>query len=106
MFLFIVHLQVFISIDFTKFPSPDWITLDKEASKKTPGHSMHDSEFVDDSILDILVPQASEYDVAEIISSRGVHDDGESDTARFFSFISQRSILHFGKIDLDAHANH
>lgn len=67
---------------------------------------MHDSEFVEDSILDILIPQDSEYDVAEIIGSRGVHDDGESDTARFFSFISQRSVLHFGKIDLDALANH
>lgn len=67
---------------------------------------MYDSEFLDDSILDILVPQDSECDVAAIISSTNIQDNGKSDASRFFSFIPQRSILHFGKLDLDAHANH
>lgn len=67
---------------------------------------MYDSEFIDDSVLDILVPQDSEYDVAKIISSTSFHDNGESDESRLFSFIPQRSTLHFGKLDLDAHANH
>lgn len=57
---------------------------------------MYDSEFIDDSVLDILVPQDSEYDVAKLISSTNIHDNGESDASRLFSFIPQRSTLHFG----------
>lgn len=67
---------------------------------------MYDSEFVNDSILDILVPQDSEYSVAEIISSSNLQDNGGADVSRLISFIPQRSVLHFGKLDLDAGANH
>lgn len=84
----------------------NWINLDKKATRKIHRLSMYDSEFVEDSILDILVPQDSEYDVAAIISSTNIHDNGESDVSKLFPFIPQRSILHFGKFDLDAYANH
>lgn len=67
---------------------------------------MYDSEFLNDSIVDILVPQDSDYDVAEIISSTIIHDNGESDGSRLFSFIPQRNILYFGKPGLDAPVNH
>lgn len=68
----------------------------------SPWLSMYDSEFITDSILDILVPQDSEYDVAKIISSTNVHENGQSDSFRLFPFIPQRSILYFGKLNLDA----
>ncbi|MCJ1465380.1 hypothetical protein MMC07_003998 [Pseudocyphellaria aurata] len=59
---------------------------------------MYDSEFLDDSIVDILVPQDSDYDVAEIISSTINLDTGESDGSRLFSFIPQRNILYFDEL--------
>ncbi|MCJ1267260.1 hypothetical protein MMC22_007145 [Lobaria immixta] len=59
---------------------------------------MYDSEFIDDSVLDILVPQDSEYDVAKLISSTNIHDNGESDASKLFSFVPQRSTLHFDEL--------
>lgn len=72
---------------------------------KSSRYSMYSPSFVDDSVLDILVPQDSEYDVEKIISSTAISEHEESDD-RLFPFISQRDTLHFGESHLESRANH
>ena len=67
---------------------------------------MYSLNFVHDSVLDILVPQNSEYDVEEIISSSAFPEQEEPNNSGLFPLISQRDTLYFGKSHLESRVNH
>ena len=58
---------------------------------------MDTTDFVDTSILDILVPQASDIGVEELLSSAEDQINGGLDGRSLVASISQRDILYFGK---------
>ena len=55
------------------------------------------TDFVDTSVLDILVPQVSDVDVEELLSSAGDQACEGLDGRSLAASISQRDILYFGK---------
>lgn len=66
---------------------------------------MYGSESLDDLVLDILVPQASKYDVEDIINSTEVSELDEVDESSWFPSVAQRGVLYFGKLLLEAYAD-
>lgn len=56
--------------------------------------SMYDSRFIDDSVVDVVVPQQSDYEVEDIITSTNAIEPEESGV---LPQIPQRSLLYFGK---------
>lgn len=60
---------------------------------------MDDSNFIQNSLLDILIPQDSEYDIENMIKPADVNEHTELNNTRFFPFIARRNVLHFGKFD-------
>lgn len=64
--------------------------------------SMYDSRFIDDSVVDVIVPQHSDYEVEDIIASTGSLEPEESGV---FPQIPQRGLLYFGKLRGDMPVN-
>lgn len=63
---------------------------------------MYDSTFIDDSVLDVIIPQHSDHEVGEIIAST---DTVEPKEFGLFPQIPQRSLLYFGKLKSDRPVN-
>lgn len=63
---------------------------------------MYDSRFIDDSVLDVIVPQHSDHEVEDIIASTDTVEPVESGV---FPRIPQRSLLYFGKLKSDRPVN-
>lgn len=64
--------------------------------------SMFDPRFIDDSVLDVIVPQHSDHEVEDIIAST---DTVEPEESGVFPQIPQRSLLYFGKLKNDRPVN-
>lgn len=58
---------------------------------------MDSPNFIDNSVLDILVPQDSVYDVEQLIESANSNEHAETGVCKLFPFIATRKILYFGK---------
>lgn len=67
-------------------------------SVSTKAISMLDSRFLDDSVIDVIVPQHSDYEVEDIIASTSSLEPEESGV---FPQIPQRGLLYFGKFKGD-----
>lgn len=63
---------------------------------------MYDSRFIDDSVVDVIVPQHSGYEVEDIIASTNAVEPEDSGV---FPKIPQRSLLYFGKLKGDMPLN-
>ena len=55
-----------------------------------------DVEFLKNSLLDVLVPQASDLNVADALAS--TRDEGRLEDTILISSIAQRSVLFFGQL--------
>ena len=58
---------------------------------------MSDAEFAKNSVLDILIPETTDLDIEEALSS--IDETRESDDTALISSIPQRSLLYFGSSD-------
>lgn len=95
-----------------KMPSPiSFYSRDSETlnyinsvsiSVSTKHISMYDSRFLDESIIDVIVPQHSNYEVEDIIASTSSLEPEEFGV---FPQIPQRSLLYFGKLKGDMPVN-
>lgn len=63
---------------------------------------MYDSRFIDDSVVDVIVPQHSDFEVKNIIASLNALEPEESGV---FPQIPQRGLLYFGKLKYDMPVN-
>ena len=59
---------------------------------------MSDAEFARTSVLDILIPEVTDLDIEEALSS--VEETSQSDESALISAIPQRSLLYFGRLML------
>lgn len=99
-----------------KMPSPNFLSrfqISRDSETLTYVHSvsisvptklisMHDSSFIDDSVVDVIVPQHSDYEVEDIIASTSSFEPEESG---LFPQIPQRGLLYFGKLKGDMPVN-
>lgn len=90
------------SISFQGSRSRDSDLHSVSISVPTKFISMHDSRFIDDSVVDVIVPQHSDYEVGDIIASTSALEPEESGV---FPQIPQRGLLYFGKLKGDVPVN-
>ena len=64
---------------------------------------MDSPKFIEDSILDVLVPQDSDYDVEKLLEYADTGEHAEPGLCRLFPLIATRNMLHFGKSKLAKH---
>lgn len=92
----------FLSRFHPKTRSRDYDLHSVSISVPTKLISMHDSRFIDDSVVDVIVPQHSDYEVGDIIASTSALEPEESGV---FPQIPQRGLLYFGKLKGDVPVN-
>lgn len=87
---------------FSRFHPTCTSGLSFSISAPTKPISMYDSRFIDDSVVDVIVPQHSDYEVEDIIASTS---SLEPEEFRVFPQIPQRGLLYFGKLRGDMLVN-